>query len=461
MNAAIGVRRELDAHLAITRLAWRTRANQGSNLLTWLFLAAALVIPLVAFAATRQSEISFGFGAGVPLAGLALTWWLLLVSSVAEQNRQAARLIPGLGRRSVAVLVSCWAAIIVVLTLLSVLGGLAPSTAATAVALTLVLLGAYTASPGFALLFGLCSIVNLFLGKYLWPQLAPMFSDRVLAFLWPVVSLGLGYFAIRTILKGQPRKSGLAASAKKPVVVSDTGAPSSYANTLRRDCAAGRVNALLMHATGPLARAPSLKWFGIAAFIALVVVLAAPGLIDRHRVVLQAIIPVMMAALQAAIAPTMVQAVYKTRHEQALVRLAPRAPGAATLNASLAHSLLLEYGRCWLASTALALACLYFLGVPGATLLRVLAVFMMTLTWANLLLRDYASESGGNGSVSGRMLVMLCACVLTIAAQAEVFHPGPWLAVGCIALVLGLVIGRRRWNAMLAAPPAFPAARLP
>lgn len=454
------MKRELTACAAMVRLAFQTRTNQGSNWLTWCIAALVLLVPALAFAVSGKLAPSIGAGAGIPLALLAALWWTLLVSSLAQQRSHTTRLVPGSGRRAVAVMLAGGTLITLVLTVLFALAGASALTAARLIVLALSIAAASAVVPHFApVLFGLI-IVQAFFSKWL-ASAFPSLLDDVLVPLAPVLILGLGYAALRAVYVGSQQADFAVALRQRArwVQASGKGQSAWFARALRRDCAEGRVAALLMHAVGPAGRAPKAAFFAAGAVILLLVTYVAPARVAYYNPLLRGLIPALMVALQVVVASTIVQAVYKARREQALVRLAPRAPAAHALNALLARSLLVEYGRCWLGSTMLALASLYFLGVDGAVLLRVVAVFLVTLTWGNLLLRDYSSERGANGSAMARIMILLGACALVLAAPITFFRAGPWLAVGCAVLVAGAALAFQRWNRMLRAPAAFPAAR--
>lgn len=51
----------------------------GRNITSWMFAGLALFVPAVAVWFSGQWARSIGYGAGMPLAFLALTWWGLLV----------------------------------------------------------------------------------------------------------------------------------------------------------------------------------------------------------------------------------------------------------------------------------------------------------------------------------------------------------------------------------------------
>jgi hypothetical protein len=460
MSAPGSLRRELAACAAIARLAWQARTNQGSNWLTWVLLALALLIPAAGFAISNDMAKSIGLGAGLPLGLLAGLWWIHLAASVAQQRVLSSKLVPAIGRRSVAVLLAGACAITLVLAPLIVLAGQAPLTAAILVVLALVIALAYLVVP--ALQWWLYALVcgPMIFGNRI-KALLPFPVDLMIVTAGPVLIVCLGTVALRAIHAGVTSGGGMFDQIVKASKEGGAnGADAAFGRRLRRDCAEGRIEELLLYAAGPLARAPSPMVYLVGGALGLAAMFALPGWVAEYHATLRAAIPGLMVAMQLIAAPAMVQAMYKGRREQALVRLAARAPDARSINAALARSLLLEYGRNWLGSTLLALVLLYFLVVPAAMLLHMLAVFLMTLAWANLLLRDYSSEGAGKGSAGSRILVLLGGCCLALAAPATFFSLVPWLVLGAGTLLAGLALAYRRWNRMLRAPAAFPAGRL-
>jgi len=467
MSASADLRRELSACLAMARQAWRHRASQGSNWLTWSLLTLAVGIPLVAFPISGKLALSIAWGAGVPLAMLAAVWWPLLLSSLVAQNRHTARLVPGSGRRAVAVMLCGFTVISMAMTLLIALGGANPVLGLLVTGVVLSMTAAAICAPALSWFLYALVWIPLLLGSR-WQSLLPAGLLEALFTVSPLPILLFGAIAVRALYKGTRQSSGLTkvqqhakvADMMVPAWLKGSHPSSGFARRLRRDCAKGRLPALLMDGLGHLVSAPSWWFFGGGMLIALLVVCMAPVWVDDYRPVLRAIVPAVMAALQIFIGSSMAQGMYKTQREQALMRLAPRLPGAHLLNAALARSLLLEYGRCWLGSTALALLVLYFLGMPVAMLLRFFAVYLVTLTWANLLLRDYASEHSARAPVAARTAAVLVSMSLTLLAPVQSLRWLPWLGIGVGCLAAGIALAWVRWNGMLRAPAAFPAGRM-
>ena len=443
-------RRELTACAALMRHAWLSRVNQSSNSLTWLLLVLALVVPLVGGAVTGRWAASIGYGAGVPLAFLALFWWTLLVASVAGQNRHAGRLVPRIGVRSVKVLVTCWTAVVLALTLLFGLAGETPAMVAGMAGLTLVAVAAILAAPNAVLPLWLFWLATRFLGERQKAQFAWLFANDTALMAAPVLIVGLGCIVLRNIVKGLPQAGGTAGLLFRPDGVRlVVPAPPSYARRLRRDCVKARPAALLMHALGPAVRAPALKFFAVALGVALLTGFVAPGWLAVYRPLLRMALPAAVVALQVLIAPSMLQAVYAARAEQALVRLAPRVPRADALTASLWRSLLLEYGNWWGRLTLLALLLAAALDAKLSALLNIFSACLLMLAPAAMLLRDYSVARGRIAPVRWGMILALLGCwILTLFASGGFLGVRPWLALSAIILAGVTLLVRLRWTRM-------------
>ncbi len=158
-----------------------------------------------------------------------------------------------------------------------------------------------------------------------------------------------------------------------------------------------------------------------------------------------------------------VSAINATAAEQALVRLAPRAPRASDMGRVLAKELLMISVCEWL-------AILFVVVLGGALLMKgitwqaarpvmqinasvVIASFAMN-GWA---LRDYSDKqpaSFGSGILLGAILTGS-----VFAMVSFVQWPLIWIALGGLVLLLGAWIIMHRWRTMAVAPAPFPAAR--
>ena len=94
------------AALVIAKQSYLQRAVKGSNFLTWVFIAMAVLLPALLLPFGVRWQYAIGYGAGVPLAFVAIPWWAFLVATLAEQNKVGAQLVPGLRRRSIHVLIA-------------------------------------------------------------------------------------------------------------------------------------------------------------------------------------------------------------------------------------------------------------------------------------------------------------------------------------------------------------------
>jgi hypothetical protein len=458
MTRGAFLRRELAACVAMVRLAYQVRANQGRNWLSWCIVAVILLCPVLMLFFSVELSTAIGAGAGIPLLLLWLCWWPMLVSSLAQQRTHTARLVPGTARRAVIVMLAGAAGGTLVLTPPFVLAGGAPPTVIALVMLVLTGLAASVLIAFVRNLFNVLILVQVFAGSRL-AALLPFSPQDLLVAASPVLIAGLGYAALRTMHRGLPQQGSLSDILRARTELASAGMSAGPARKFRRDCDAGRIDALLMCVLGLPGRVPSLRFFALATGITPLIAHAWQPWVASHRPLLGMLIPAMMAALQVFVVTSIAEAVSKTGREQALVRMSPRAPGASALNAVLARTLMLQYGRYWLGSTALALLSLFFLGVADVALLRILAVFLVTLTCGNLLLRDYASERAASRPTAAWILLVVVICLVGLAASATSSHPGPWLATACGALAIGIALAGLRWKRMLSAPAAFPAAR--
>lgn len=277
----------------------------------------------------------------------------------------------------------------------------------------------------------------------------------------PLIIAGTGYYVLRSVTRGLPQAAGTAVFSLRSDGSRQFGAaPRSYTRALLRDCAKGRIGALLMHASGPALRSRMLVYVVLSLSLTVALLLYAPGWVEYYGPGLRLIVPVVIFILQGLIAPAIVKAVYAARGEQALVRLAPRSPGTGLLNAALARPLLWEYGRRWCYLTLLALAIPYLLGSEAVHVLRLLTVCVLALAPICLVLRDYTP------AVSSRRVMgwpwQAALVIISLAGGVSVTRlvsPGACLAVGVVSLAATLVFTHIRWNAMLRAPVAFPAGR--
>jgi hypothetical protein len=242
---------------------------------------------------------------------------------------------------------------------------------------------------------------------------------------------------------------------------------SFYRVALRCDRRRADPAAMLMHALGPTAHWTA--WIGAIAAILFLgiggrILLGATRVpaVDSFAHGVVGVAPGLLALLIVFSTAQYGQQLRRTRGEQALLRLTPLAGDAALLNRRLATRLLRQALSIWVWLTvAVMSASLWFDTGPDA-LLRQLALCCVAGQAAMMgLLSDYASERGGwNLALALRAgtYVLAQALVAMGLGQLTGTTAWPWLIV--TSLTVCTVQLRLDWKRMLAAPPAFPAARM-
>jgi hypothetical protein len=244
------------------------------------------------------------------------------------------------------------------------------------------------------------------------------------------------------------------------------GNVSFYLSAMRRELRRADPGAMLMHALGP-----AVHW---TAWIAGVLGLAALGvtvrlLTWRYGTSMQAFVdwmsniaPTMLALSVAFSTAQYGQQLRRTRGEQALLRLTPLAGDTTLLNRRLATRMLRQALSIWVLQS-LAVLCVTLPFSPGPdALLRQVGLCSLAGQVALMgLLDDYASDQGGWNLAKGFRAAGLAAAQALAAVGLGALtgtSAWPWLVV--MPLVVCCVLLRRDWRRMLAAPPAFPAARM-
>jgi hypothetical protein len=452
--------RELAACAAIMKHAYYSRANRGSNWLWWMFIGLMMFAPAVAMYFSGKWASSIGYGAGVPLAVLILIWWVTLVPSIIAQNRGVASLVPGVGRRSVTILLVTWTVATVCLAALLGLAGLPAILVAEVVGFILAICAALAIEPLIGYLLWPFFLGQWFLPERVKNQVADFLPASLLFQLAPLIIAGLGYYVLRSVARGLPQAGAAASVWIRPESARLFGASRSYVRTLVRDCASGRIGVLLMHAGGPSLRGPLLLYVVLSLCLTIALILSAPKWVEYYGPGLRLIVPAVIFVLQLLIAPAIINAAYAARGEQSLVRLAPRSPGTGLFNAALAPSLLWEFARRWCYLTLLALAIPYLLGSGALHMLRIFVVCLLALAPIGLVLRDFTPSVTDYRVVRWPWVAALLAITLAgLFAATTIASPGSWLTLGVVTLAATLVVARIRWRAMLRAPVAFPAGR--
>lgn len=150
-----------------------------------------------------------------------------------------------------------------------------------------------------------------------------------------------------------------------------------------------------------------------------------------------------------------------TRGEQALLRLTPLAGAAAPLNRRLAPQLLRLALINWTMLTAMMLGVTLELGgLDGAALLRQLGLCCLAGQVALMgLLGDYAGGFGWRPALAFEAAVLAIVQAGVAVAIGLLSDTSIWLWLTVIATGTAIVLTRRAWRRMVAAPPAFPAGR--
>lgn len=454
MTATIALR-ELTAWRAIIERAFHERWNQGGNWFNWLLVGLTFLVPPVALVLNGQPGLVVAIGLGAPLGLLVLIWWYMLVLSLVQQNGAHARLVPGVARRSVAVLLLAWTAATLVLTLVFSAGGASVGISAAMVGLALVVTASMVLTPFYFVALMVMAGGSSALGLFPSEMNATTLLQAML-----VAMMVLGGLVLHALggLARAVRPTPASPAAITPLLLGSTSW--QYAYLLRRDCRSRNTENLLMHCVGPNARpfSPVLSLGAVAVLLTLMHIV--PGWVAENRSGLLLLVPVMMVASQIVGAYSMLGAVSATRHEQSVARLAPGIPVASILNRMLGRALLAQFALLWLGTTALTLLVSSLLGAGTGRLLQLLAACLFTLPAAGMLLRDYSAASGAFAWQSGLRLVLLAgAVVATLCAAVGSVDLRLWGMAGAISLAWTVAFGLWRWHVMLAAPAAFPAGR--
>ena len=245
-----------------------------------------------------------------------------------------------------------------------------------------------------------------------------------------------------------------------------------YAAYLRRDCARRDRQNLMMHALGT-----SMHWTGLLSVqLPMLLVSTASCLIPAVNfgqpvgLITGAMMVWPMFLLQN------LARVAAGQPEQAILRLAPGMPASDELNRMLARGLLALFFKNWIAAMACSALLLVLADVSQKQFIESMAAMSVSVLLAAAMLRNFALGNKGRERIE---LNLLYGLTFVLMFALMVFQPlapfalaaiGVQLAPGAIQLCIllltvtlillaGLTV-RWRWRAMLAAPPAFPAARI-
>ncbi|MGB9991839.1 hypothetical protein [Pseudoduganella rhizocola] len=224
---------------------------------------------------------------------------------------------------------------------------------------------------------------------------------------------------------------------------------------MRREVASQE--AMLLHALGPRAQLGSV--LTCVLVLGLVFLSTGRNPLGSKAYEFVNIFVVPFALLPALLFPVQQRlTLQRTAGEQGLLRLSPGAPAAPDFNRVLGIALAKYFVFTWLLSIVViagaAMLATRSLWIPHA----MPAITMLGFAAGAFVLRDYASlprlHNGGNAL----LLPMVGAGAAAVAAAALGPHL-PWMWITLAGLPLLAWLWWSRWQNMLAARPAFPAAR--
>jgi hypothetical protein len=404
-------------------------------------------------------------------AGLLATWWTLFVISIGLQcGQRGARLVPRLRLIALASTVLVWVCLVLIVTLAvgavfghRALWALVAGTGLTAVALVV----AGRETLGFVALAALSMVLTRF---HEFAQIAaPLATPAGIAVSAALLGASMCY-TLRLLLgwhdggHGQFlalwRQRARGAQTVHGSLLQPFAA--MYARCLRQDCARRNRGRLLLHALGP-----SLHWTGrlsvqLPMLLVNAVFCLVPALNSGQVVGLVAgsVLTSLLLLLKG------VARVASGQPEQALLRLAPCMPASKTLNRTLARGLLGLFFTNWIAAMACSAFLLALAGVSRAQFIEVMSAMSASVLLAAAMLRNYAlANKRWDRIVLGLLYVLtlvLAFALMTaipLLPTSMVFGLPTRLATLLPMLLAGLIVAWRL-RAMLAAPAAFPAARI-
>jgi hypothetical protein len=411
----------------------------------------------------------------LPLAALALFHWLRYVPGAVRQNSPAnACLVPGLHKSVRRTTVLAWCLTMAPMALLASaferpwLGFVVFCVAVTAIG---------TARGGRAMgnLIALLVIVAqaVVIGNaamVTWLSSAPVLATLLL------LCAAMAWDGLRSVFPaGGEQHWKLLAGQAKQRASSDLhltmrlkragGGPARlYGFLLRRDLRPqASPRHLLLHALGPYNHRYDLV---VPLVVALLLAVATRLLLDALGIgygtvpafLIQSFaLPLVL--LQGLSFERMVVSINNTRVEQALVRLAPRAPQADRLGRALARQLLAICLSEWLATGGALLAMLLLFGAGRQHLVVVATVMSVSLATTGWALRDYTLDQ--SGAFGGEAIVQTLLLGAGGVALFLVRDNLPlWGALLLLMLGSAAAVVHGRWRTMVDAPVPFPAGRL-
>ncbi len=401
-------------------------------------------------------------------------WYRYLLCAVLQNTPTCAQLVPAMNRRIRQTSLLFWC---VCMTPLAVMSALLPSGVPLmlAVAIAITGTGASVASTAPVTVW---AVVPVALVSMLAASAAGMLDYLTGAAGLAVLFMLCVGFAVHTVFKlfpsGGDRHITLAARQKaanrpKPEVEAVTSTSAirlrnrCYAMLLRRDLARPVApGKLMLHALGPaghsLAFLPMLA--GMVIFGALVIIVVVLKGTDMHKFGgLDAFLGYLYLT-QVTELFRLETAMLATRGEQALVKLTPGAPGLSGFNHELGKAILKGRLTHWLLASLIMLGMLAISQPSLQYILVALSLAASMLPVIVLGLRDFAGMSTTPLKLTVRSTIGSLAALAALAGLIfSAAHPALWAALMLVFLTVTLVWGRKRWRAMLAAPPAYPVCR--
>jgi hypothetical protein len=411
----------------------------------------------------------------LPLAALALFYWLRYVPGAVRQNSPAnARLVPGLHRSVRRTSMLAWCLTMAPMALLAAaferpwLGFVVFCVATTAIGL---------ARGGRAIGSAIFILVTLAQGVVIgndalvaWLSSTPVLAAMLL------LCAAMAWDALRSVFPagGEQHWKLLSSQARQRASTdlhlsmrlnrAGGGAARLYGFLLRRDLRPqASPRHLLLHALGPYNHRYDLV---LPLAVALLLAVAARMVLDALGISYGSVpafliqsFALPLVLLQGLSFERMVVSINNTRVEQALVRLAPRAPQADRLGRTLARQLLAICLSEWLATGGALLAMLLLFGAGRQHLVIVATVMSVSLATTGWALRDYTRDQ--SGAFGGEAIVQTLLLGAGGVALFLVRDNLPlWGALLLLMLGSAAAVVHGRWKTMVDAPVPFPAGRL-
>ncbi|MGZ5200901.1 MAG: hypothetical protein ACXWC4_14110 [Telluria sp.] len=458
------------------RLLWRAALLQrgARRLLILLGILAACIAIAGVGAGFVQHSLPLGLriGAGIPLVCLLVAWHLILVPGMVRMNTpDNACLVPRMRRRMVELAVAGWV-------VAGMAGLLMPSWHAAPLVVLWVIAMSLGRTGNQA---STIAIVFAALGPTLLNRLPPPVVAIFLTlpgFLCAcVLAVLVGAWSIRIVLPAggdlhfNQRKQMADITARTKSM--EQGVPHQrsqlntglYGMTLRQAIRSGQPRRLMLHALGPGAQwIIYLPGFGLAVMGGLGIYFALlyfGGAAPRIPLAGWVLFVTVLLVFQLAGFQKWRTLIATHRKEEALLRLAARSPAADNWNRHLAAGLVgqIMAGACASMCTVVALGLLTGVERDQLVCLASLSTVLVMPGIASVLL-DYSREHE-QWALRHLVLCVLVAVPTLVSAVVLQERAGAWawVLLSLCTNGIGALVAARRWIAMLAAPPAFPASR--